>query len=158
MTFNRFWCNKCKKESQENEVEKRNVDTMFGDGRWWYCRTCGNALERYPEIGEKEQQIISRVRQSLAYIQKFGKPESIDETCRLLLDVGLLYREHGNTIKASLVLFNASDLAAHNNLSELATSAGRVFEELAYKFRMYDQDVVSPQCLFEQFIAYFIPE
>ncbi len=155
MTFNRFWCDQCKKEFKENEVEKRAVDTMFGDGRWWYCKTCGNALKRYPEINEKEQQIISQVKQSLAQIQQFGKTESIDETCRLLLNIGLLYREHGSTKKASFVFFNVHQLAAQNNLPELATYACKVFDKLAYTFGGYDHDTVSPQHLFEQFIAYY---
>jgi len=131
---------------------------MFGDGRWWYCQTCGSKLECYPEIGEKEQQFILRVKQSLAQIQKFGKIEPLDETCRLLLDMGLLYREHGSIRKACLVLFYVRNIAEQNKLSDIATSAGKVFEELAYIFRMYEQEDVSLQYLFEQFIDYYIPK
>jgi hypothetical protein len=129
---------------------------MFGDGRWWYCKTCGNAIKRYPEIGEIEQQLISRVKQSLAYIQEFGKPESIDDTCRLLFDIGLLYREHGNTRKASFVFFNVYEFAAQNNLPELASYEEKIYVE--FRYGGYDYDTVSPRHLFEQFLAYFIPE
>jgi hypothetical protein len=31
---NRFWYSQCKKEFKANEVEKRAVDSMFGEGRW----------------------------------------------------------------------------------------------------------------------------
>jgi len=157
MTFNRFWCSQCKDEFQENEVEKRTVDTMFGDGRRWYCTICGNAIKCYPEIGEKEQQIISQVKQSLAYIQKFGKPESIDKTCQLLLNIGGLYRELGSTKKAMLVLYNVYELAVQNNLPELATYADELYVKLSHMFGGSDHDTVSPQHLFEQCITYYKP-
>lgn len=40
----RFWCPQCKQGFQENEAERREVDTMFGDGRWWHCLACGSSL------------------------------------------------------------------------------------------------------------------
>jgi hypothetical protein len=49
----RFWCPQCKKEFQEKNVEKREVDTMFGDGRWWFCHTCGSKLERFPKTDNR---------------------------------------------------------------------------------------------------------
>jgi hypothetical protein len=42
-----FWCPKCRKGFQENEVEKREVDTMFGEGRWWFCQTCHSSVALY---------------------------------------------------------------------------------------------------------------
>jgi hypothetical protein len=42
-----FWCPKCRRGFQENEVEKREVDTMFGEGRWWFCQTCDSRVALY---------------------------------------------------------------------------------------------------------------
>jgi hypothetical protein len=42
-----FWCPKCRKGFHENEVEKREVDTMFGEGRWWFCQTCDSRVALY---------------------------------------------------------------------------------------------------------------
>ena len=42
-----FWCPKCRKGFHENEVEKREVDTMFGEGRWWFCQTCDSSVVLY---------------------------------------------------------------------------------------------------------------
>lgn len=47
MREDHFWCPKCRKRLQGAEVEKREVDTMFGEGRWWFCLTCGSSLATY---------------------------------------------------------------------------------------------------------------
>lgn len=51
MEKDRFWCPQCKQIYPGDKVELREVDTMFGDGRWWYCRACGTSLSRYPAGG-----------------------------------------------------------------------------------------------------------
>ena len=43
----RFWCPKCRKSFQESEVEEREVDTMFGEGHWYFCQTCGTSMDSY---------------------------------------------------------------------------------------------------------------
>lgn len=47
----RFWCTQCKQILTEDGVELREVDTMFSDGRWWFCHTCGASLICYPVGG-----------------------------------------------------------------------------------------------------------
>jgi DNA-binding response OmpR family regulator len=155
---NRFWCPHCKKEFQEKEVEIREVDGMFGEGRWFHCRTCGSRLIAYPSIGAPEREIILRTEKCLAQIQEFGELLSPDETCRLLLDIGQLYHANGSYREACLALFNTRKIAELNNLPEVATEAGSLFDKLAYMFNLQDQKIVSLRYLFQRFIAYYIPQ
>ena len=53
MREDQFWCPKCKKRLQGTEVEKRDVDTMFGEGRWWFCPTCGTSVSLYSSVNSQ---------------------------------------------------------------------------------------------------------
>lgn len=157
MADNRFWCSQCKKEFKANEVEKRAVDSMFGEGRWWFCLTCGSRLIRYPDIGPREQAMITRVRQSIAQLKGNGNKLSPEAACRLLLDIGALYHDNGSYREACQVLYHTRELAKKNDLLEVAASANTQFKLLTTKFSLSDLKVVSLSHLYEQFLDYYIP-
>ena len=159
MYAHRLWCSKCKKEFTSDEAEEKEVDTMFGDGRWWHCRSCGTKLILYPTIGEKEEKILHRVQASLATIRNNNNSLSPNEICSLLLEMQKFYSESQNRIDACHLLFNIKEIAQQNGLPEFAITADKLYKELAeITLGIQKEKVLPVSYLLERFIAYYYPQ
>ena len=158
MYAQRLWCSKCKQEFTSDEAEEKEVDTMFGDGRWWHCRSCGTELILYPTIGEKEERILQRVRASLATIRN-NNSLNPNEICSLLLEMQDFYCESQNRIDACHLLFNIKEIALHNGLPEFAITADKLYKESAkITLGIQKEKVLPVSHLLERFIAYYCPQ
>lgn len=154
----RLWCDQCKKEFTTDEADEREVDTMWGDGRWWHCRSCGKQLILYPNIGEKEQRTLSRVRETLATIKNAPNSITLDELCELLMDIQESYVENQNRVDACQVLFNLKEIAQKNDLPQIVIFADTLYAKLAKNtLGLPKQEIVSVAYLLENYIAYFCP-
>jgi hypothetical protein len=159
MTINRLWCSKCKKEFTSDEAVEKEVDTMFGEGRWWHCRVCGTKLILYPTIGEKEKKFLIHVQTSLATIKNNGSTLSPNEICILLFQMQQFYSESHNGIDACHVLFNIKEIAQQNNLPEFAITADKLYKRVAKTtLGIQKEEVLSVSYLLERFIAYYYPQ
>lgn len=159
MYAQRLWCNNCKTECTSNEAVEKEVDTMFGDGRWWHCRHCGTKLILYPEIGEKEEEIIHNVQTSLIAMSTGKYSLSPAETCDLLFELQEVYAQSNNRVDACHVLFNIKEIAQQNNLPEYAMTADKLYQELAkITLGLQKERVLPVSNLLERFVAYYYPQ
>jgi hypothetical protein len=158
-TKQRLWCNQCKKEFTPDEADEKEVDTMWGDGRWWHCRSCGKELTLYPDIGDEEQKIISQACVALEAMKNPSTLLKIDEICLLLIEIQKSYSENLNGVGACEVLFNLKEIAPKNDLPYLVSFSDAAFREVAKKtMGLPEQEIMSVSNLLKRYIAYFFPE
>jgi hypothetical protein len=158
-TKQRLWCSQCKKEFTPAEADEKEVDTMWGDGRWWHCRSCRTELTLYPDIGDEEEKIISQARAALETLKYSPTLPTVDELCDLLIKIQRSYSENQNGVGACEVLFNLKQIAQKNDLQYLVRFADAVFQEVAKKtMGLPEQKIMPVSSLLERYIAYFCPE
>ena len=158
-TQQRLWCSYCKKELTPDEADKKEVDTTWGDGYWWHCRSCGKELKSYPDIGKKEQEVILRARTALKEVINSSTALNIYELCDLLLEIQKSYSENQNRVGACEVLFNLKEIAQKNDLSDLVSFSDAAFQEISKRtLGLPKQKVMKVSDLLERYIAYFCPE
>jgi hypothetical protein len=153
-----LWCQPCQKEYSESQAERREVDGIWGEGRWWFCPKCGTQLEAIPIVSPQDQFILAAVTQLLAQIEN-REPVPAGEIYAFLLEIGHSYDRNGREREACQVFFNASDFARQNNLAENDAKA-RNYQKIAHQWNITESQYqidLAEQELMEAYIRYFLP-
>jgi hypothetical protein len=153
-----LWCQRCQHEYSEAQAERREVDTIWGDGRWWFCPKCGVRLEALPVVSSQDQRVLAAVTQMLVRFEN-QKQVPAAEIYALLLEMGSSYQRIGREREACLVLYNASIFSWQNDLPEDVTKVSN-YNQTAYRWNVPGsqyQIALPEQELMEAYLGYFLP-
>jgi hypothetical protein len=153
-----FWCPTCHCDYSEAQSERREVDTPWGDGRWWFCPRCGAKLVDVHVYGEEEQSLLRTVTEMLVRLEtKAQVPDA--EIYDLLLDIGHAFKPYLiNCREACQYFYNAQDFAEKHNLPESARMVD--YKKFAYQFNIREEQymVLLPVLkLLADYLQYFLP-
>jgi hypothetical protein len=157
MTYH-LWCQSCQKEFSELQAEEREVDGIWGEGRWWFCPKCNARLEALQVVSPQDQEILAAVTQMLVRLEN-QEQVSAEEIHALLLEIGFSYDRNWRYLEACLVFYNASDLARQNDLVENA-SRTTDYKKIAYQWNVKEsqyQISLPEQELMEDYLSNFLP-
>jgi hypothetical protein len=153
-----LWCQPCQKEFSESQAEQREVDGIWGEGRWWFCPTCGTRLEALKDVSPQDQEVLAAVAQMLVRLEN-KEQVSAEQIHILLLEMGSSYNRNGQELEACLVFYNASNFARQNNLIE-NTSKAHDHKKIAYQWNVKEsqyQISLPEQELMEDYLSNFLP-
>jgi rubredoxin len=153
-----LWCQPCQHEYSESQAERREVDGIWGEGRWWFCPECGARLDALQVVSAKDQEVLAAVTRMLV---RFENKEQVpaEEIYAMLLEMGHSYQRIGRDLEACLVFYNASVFAWQNDLPE-NTAKVPSYNKIASQWNVPAAQYQIPQSeqkLMEAYLRYFLP-
>jgi hypothetical protein len=153
-----FWCQACHRDYGEAQAERRDVDTPWGDGCWWFCPNCGAKLAEVHVYSDEEQALLRAVTEMLVRLKK-KEQASNTKIYNLLLDIGHAFKPYlANCREACQYFYNAGDFAQKHNLPESERTVD--YRRFAYQFNVSEEQyqvlLPIPQLL-EDYLRYMLP-